>query len=198
MDAKSLNIASRAVLKPAVRKSTITGDAKPGMSNYFTPLRKSDLHVFHRCFWAIRAEPIFIDIYEPTVFFDLAKFMSFFAVDKRPIWVLGTPAAPLAYFTLHDFQLEHDLANLDFVFFEGYPAPGSELALAFWEFVRQCLADRGLTRVQSFVLPGSKDKISLIESLGFRKEGVLREHYFHNGKLHDVVVHAWMAEGRGV
>lgn len=174
----------------------VRGAPKTGKSLDFTPLQKKDFPVFYRQFLQLRPEPIFIDIYEPTPFPSLAKFKTYFAVDKRPLWVLGPPESPVAYFALHDFQAEHDLANVEFVFFAGYPAPGSKEARAFWKFFRKCLADYGLTRIQSFVLPSSADKIRLIESLGFRKEGVLREHFFHDGKLHDIVAYAWMAEER--
>jgi hypothetical protein len=164
----------------------------------FAPLRKKDLAVFYRQFQVLRSEPIFIDIYEPTPFPTPSRFRDFFAVNKRPMWVMGPLASPLAYFVLHDFQREHDLANLDFVYFAGYPAPGSAAARHFWDFVRGRLADHGLTRIQSFTIAPSAEKQRLLESLGFRQEGVLREHHFHNGRLHDVVVQAWMAEGRDV
>jgi hypothetical protein len=164
----------------------------------FTPLRKKDLAIFYRQFQVLRPEPIFIDIYEPTPFPTLVRFWDFFAVDKRPMWVMGPLASPLAYFVLHDFQHEHDLANLDFIFFAGYPAPGSAAARHFWDFVRGRLSDHGLTRVQSFTVAPSAEKQRLLDSFGFQREGVLREHYFHNGRLHDVVAQAWMAEGRGV
>lgn len=164
----------------------------------FAPLGKKDLPLLYRQFQTLYPEPIFIDIYEPSPFPTLSRFTDYFAIGKRPMWVMGAPRSPQAYFILHDFQREHDLANLDFAFFTGLPAPGSEEARGFWEYARRCIADRGLTRIQSFVLSGSTEKIRLLESFGFHKEGILREHYFHNGELHDVVVHAWMAEGRGV
>ena len=161
---------------------------------YFVPLRKKEFSIFYRQFLIFRQEPVFIDIYDPPAFPTLPQFIAYFSGDK--FWVLGEPALPTAYFALHDFQHEHDLANLDFVFFDGYPASGSEQACDFWNFVRQCIAECGLTRIQSFVLASSVDKIRLIESFGFLKEGTLREHLLHNGALHNVSVHAWMAEGR--
>ena len=164
----------------------------------FIPLLKSDLPAFYRHFLVVRPEPVFIDIFKPTPYQTLTQFMDYFAFNKRPLWVLGKPESPIAYFGLHYFQREHDLANLDFVFFSGYPDPGSEAVRLLWDAVRQSLVDRGLTRLQSFVLASSTDKILLLESLGFRREGVLREHYFHNGEFHDVIVHAWLAEARCV
>lgn len=180
-------------------RESVCDDNNPtvAVGGRFASLRQQDYAAFYRLFQVLRAEPIFIDIYEPTVFPNYARFTEYFAEEKRPIRIMGPVVAPKAYYVLHDLQREHDLANLDFAFFEGYPTPGSAEALSFWASVRRCLADSGLTRVQSFVLSGSEDKLRLIESLGFHQEGILREHYFHNGKLHDVIIHAWMAEGRG-
>jgi hypothetical protein len=164
----------------------------------FIALLKSDLPSFYKHFLVVRPEPVFIDIFKPTPYQTLGQFTDYFSLDKRPLWVLGKPESPQAYFGLHYFQREHDLANLDFVFFSGYPDPGSEEAQLLWDTVRQCLVDRGLTRLQSFVLASSIDKILLLESWGFHQEGILREHYFHNGEFHDVIVHAWIAEERSV
>jgi len=164
----------------------------------FVPLQEGDLAAFYRQFLRVRAEPVFIDIFKPIPYQSAAQFAQYFSVGKRPLWMMGRPESPAAYFGLHYMLSQHDLANLDFVYFSAYPSPGSEAAQSFWRYVRSRLVERGLTRVQSFVIDSSVEKIRLLESFGFRQEGLLREHYFHNGKMHDVVVHAWMAEERRV
>jgi|GEM_PF-2126725 len=161
----------------------------------FHYVRKNDLIKLYETFQLSRPEPVFVDIYAPTLFQTPEEFVDYFS-DDMGLWTLGPVSAPSAYFALHDFQLEHDLANLDFTFFCQYPAVGSEKACLFWEYVQACAAKSGLTRLQSFMLVSSVEKIALIESFGFRKEGILREHYFHDGRLHDVAVHAWMTEER--
>lgn len=164
----------------------------------FVPLQEGDLATFYRQFLRVRAEPVFIDIFKPIPYQSVAQFAEYFSVEKRPLWMMGQPESPTAYFGLHYMLRQHDLANLDFAYFAAYPSPGSEAAHSFWRYVRSCMVERGLTRVQSFVIDSSVEKIRLLESFGFRKEGLLREHYFHNGKMHDVMVHAWMAEERHV
>lgn len=177
-----------------VKRPMAAGQSPDGLT--FTPLRKKQLAAFYQLFLTFRPEPLFIDIYEPLPFPSLQRFVEFFSSNAH-LWVAGPLAAPQAYFALHDMQPEHDLANLDFLFFDGYPAPGSAVAQSFWAFVQQCLTKHGLTRVQSFALTASADKLQLIESYGFRSEGVLREHFFYNGVLNDIAVHAWMTEERG-
>jgi len=144
----------------------------------------------------LRAEPVFVDIYKPVTYHTEAQFVEYFSAATRPLWVMGGLEVPSAYFCLHSQLRQHDIANLDFGYFNGYPDPGSEDTVRFWSYIRDRVAERNVTRIQSFVIAGSTEKICLLESIGFHQEGLLREHYFHNGRLHDLVVHAWMAEGR--
>lgn len=157
-------------------------------------LRRKDFPALYRQFLIPRAQPVFIDIYDPLPFPTLKQFVRYFTGDM--FWISGKLPSPAAYFVLHDFQREHDLANLDFMFFDGCPKPGSRHAHRFQDFIGKRIADCKLTRVQTFVLASCTDKIDLLETFGFQKEGVLREHYFYNGRLHDIAVHAWMSEGR--
>jgi len=160
-------------------------------------LGEPDLESFYCRFLVARAEPVFIDIFRPMPCPSLQQFKDYFAADKRPLWTLGPPAEARGYFALHHLQTEHALAHLDFYFFNGCPGPGSAQAMQFWEAVRLRLAEWRLTRLQSFMLASSTEKILLLDSLGFHSEGLLREHYFHDGRLHDLAVQGWVAEGRG-
>ncbi len=185
---------SRTASDSGAGNSKTHGNPALGKEPNFIRLHKKEFPAFYRQFLLPRPEPVFVDIYDPLPFPTLKQFISYFSGDK--FWIRGRPSSPVAYLALHDSQREHALANLDFMFFDGYPRPDSTPARVFQDFVGRCIADCGLTRVQTFVLASSTAKIDLLESFGFRKEGVLREHFFHNSRLHDVAVHAWMAEGR--
>ena len=191
-------VSSRLEVAAAAYADRACVGVRPNDGQGFAPLQEGDLAAFYRQFLRVRAEPLFIDIFKPIPYQSATQFAEYFAVDKRPLWLMGRPASPTAYFGLHYMLRQHDLANLDFTYFSAYPSPGSEAAQSFWRYVHGCIVERGLTRVQSFVIDSSVEKTRLLESFGFRKEGVLREHYFHNGKLHDVMVHAWMADERHV
>lgn len=164
----------------------------------FVPLIGDNLTIFSRQFLMRRPEPVFIDIFRPVQCQRPEQTMEYFSPDKRPIWIKGRVEAPSVYFTLHHIQQKDDLANLDFIFFSGYPDPEHDDARSFWRMVLNCAANRSITRIQSFVIASSVEKIRLLEAFGFRKEGILREHYFHDGKLNDVVIHAWLASERHV
>jgi ribosomal-protein-alanine N-acetyltransferase len=44
-----------------------------------------------------------------------------------------------------------------------------------------------LNRVEAFTAPWNEPSIKMLAKYGFQKEGVLREHYFKNGKIEDSV-----------
>ena len=113
----------------------------------FALLQGDDLAVFHRQFLRVRAEPLFIDIFKPIAYQSVAQFTDYFSVEKRPLWLMGRPESPTAYFGLHYMLHQHDLANLDFAYFSGYPSPGSRAAQSFWRSVRNCMVERGLSRM---------------------------------------------------
>jgi ribosomal-protein-alanine N-acetyltransferase len=41
-----------------------------------------------------------------------------------------------------------------------------------------------LNRIEVFIMPRNKRSIKMIKSLGFKREGLLRQRYFENRKLH--------------
>ena len=165
-------------------------------SDGFVPVSDAAAASLYRQFLILRAEPVFVDIFKPIAYHTEAQFVEYFSAAIRPLWVMRKLEVPTAYFCLHSLLHQHNIANLDFAYFDGYPAHDSEVAIRFSNYVRDRAAELNVTRLQSFVIAGSTEKIRLLESFGFHQEGVLREHYFHNGRLHDLVVHAWMAESR--
>ena len=107
---------SRTVPVSGKRNSRVGGKHLLGMEQDFIRLRGNDLPELYRLFQVPRAEPVFIDIYDPLPFPTLKQFIRYFTGDM--FWMWGKPSSPVAYFALHDFQHEHDLANFDFMFFE--------------------------------------------------------------------------------
>jgi ribosomal-protein-alanine N-acetyltransferase len=48
--------------------------------------------------------------------------------------------------------------------------------------------EMNLNRVEAFIGPGNLPSLKLAQGAGFRQEGHLRQHYFHNGALQDSLV----------
>lgn len=51
-----------------------------------------------------------------------------------------------------------------------------------------------LNRIEAFISSDNLPSIRSVERQGFVKEGVLREHYKHQGKLYDSVVYSILRE----
>jgi ribosomal-protein-alanine N-acetyltransferase len=59
-----------------------------------------------------------------------------------------------------------------------------------------------LNRIEAFISPENEPSMRLVERAGFMNEGLLRQHYFHNGKHDDSIVYGllhkdWEAWGIG-
>ena len=51
-----------------------------------------------------------------------------------------------------------------------------------------------LNKITSDVFPDNKGIISLLERMGFKKEGRLKQHYFHQGKFKDVSIYSMLRD----
>lgn len=72
------------------------------------------------------------------------------------------------------------------------PAEGIELLLGY------LFAYRNLNKVATSVRDGDKERVKLIEKIGFKKEGTLRQHHFFENKLHDVHLYSILRFEYGV
>jgi len=60
--------------------------------------------------------------------------------------------------------------------------------------LRHAFKDRGLNRVHSSLLTENKPSIRMCEKAGFKQEGVCRQALFKNGRFHDMLMMAALAE----
>jgi RimJ/RimL family protein N-acetyltransferase len=51
-------------------------------------------------------------------------------------------------------------------------------------------AYRNLNKVIAFVREGDKERVKLVERLGFKKDGTLRQHHFFDNKYHDLLLYS--------
>jgi RimJ/RimL family protein N-acetyltransferase len=143
-----------------------------------------------------RAAPFFIDVSGPPPMMRQDDFVEYCTENES--WMLlvqrGKELAGCCHFRDKQFGLE--LANFDTVFFTDYPAPNSHEALAFGKAFRTSCAKQKLSRVQLLALKSEHQKIAFLESIGFKNEGVLREHYFFGTAFHDLVMLGWTTDDR--
>ena len=157
------------------------------------------------CYLRHRETPFFIDVSGPPPMMRREDFVEYCTENES--WMLlvqsglkggkkqsGQNLAGCCHF--RDKQLGLELANFDVVFFAGYPQPNSAEALAFAKAFQSSCAKQKLSRVQLLALKSDLGKIAFLESIGFKNEGVLREHYFFRGVFHDLVMLGWTTPDR--
>ncbi len=153
----------------------------------FAEAAGKDLRSLFRQYLQPSEEPFFLDIAGPEPRMTYKDFAEYCREDAAT-WVILRDDQLAGFFLLFDIQPGLELANLDLGSFSSLPAPNSVEAGEWDEALRLASRKAGVSRLQLLALPSQEKKIALCESLGFRPEGALREHFFHRGRYHDMVV----------
>jgi len=88
----------------------------------------------------------------------------------------------------HTWYIEHNRAEIGYGLIEterdkGYMSEALKVILNYgFEKMK-------LNRIEAFVGPDNISSNRLVEKFNFQKEGILREHYYNNGKLEDSIVY---------
>lgn len=88
----------------------------------------------------------------------------------------------------HTWQPTHSRAEIGYAIYKeeyknkGYMKEGLKAMLDFG------FNEMGLNRVEALIGPFNEPSLKLVQSFGFVKEGVLREHYCKNGELQDSII----------
>ncbi len=86
----------------------------------------------------------------------------------------------------HTWYQLHARAEIGYDLAEAHMRQGY-MAEALAEVIRYGFEEMKLNRIEALVGPGNVPSLKLMERFGFTKEGVLRSHYFKNGKMEDSV-----------
>jgi len=140
-------------------------------------------------------EPFFVDISGPELLMNFRDFSEYCRQDAA-LWISAQGETMDGFFLLFDIQPELALANLDIVYFSGFPRAGSVEVAALVTALRKACRQTRVTRLQLLALAHEKEKLALAASLGFQQEGILQRHFFHKGGYHDLIVSARMERGR--
>ena len=141
-------------------------------------------------------QPFFIDVSGPPPLMRPERFAEYCTENDSAMLLClrGQELAGCTHF--RDKQPGLELANFDTVFFDGYPAADSQEAAEFGACFRAACAAQKLSRVQLLALKEEAEKIGLLKAIGFKSEGVLREHYFFGNSHHDLVMLGWTSDDR--
>ncbi len=148
--------------------------------------------------WYLRQRkvPFFIDVSGPPPLMRWDDFTEYCTENES--WMMlchrGKDLVGCCHF--RDKQPGLELANFDTVFFDTYPAPNSNEARDYGNAFRMACKKQKLSRVQLLALKDDGEKIAFLESIGFRIEGVLREHFFFSKTFQDLTMLGWTGGDR--
>ena len=98
----------------------------------------------------------------------------------------GTPVARVTYFDLNPLNRSAELGLIvdPDERRKGYGADGLRV------LTRYLFHNRGLNKVYAQTAQFNTQAIALVESLGFKKDATLRDHYFYQGEFHHGLVYS--------
>jgi ribosomal-protein-alanine N-acetyltransferase len=111
------------------------------------------------------------------------KFLYYQLLDKKTKEIIG-------WCGFHTWYTDHNRAEIGYgLFDDSYKGQGimSEvIALT----VNYGFNHMNLERIEAFVSPNNTPSLKLLKRMNFKKEGLLKHHYFHNSRMEDSVVYA--------
>jgi ribosomal-protein-alanine N-acetyltransferase len=93
----------------------------------------------------------------------------------------------------HTWYLSHSRAEIGYVLTKEESKRKGYMSEALPAVLRYGFEVIHLKRIEALVGPDNVASLKLIRSMGFRPEGVLREHYFTNGRFEDSLVFALLS-----
>lgn len=161
----------------------------------FQPAGAKEIRKLFKQYLSPTYEPFLVDISGPELLMNFRDFSEHCRQDAA-LWISAQNETIEGFFLLFDIQPGLALANLDIVYFSGFPRRGSAKVAALAATLRKACRRTRVTRLQLLALAREKEKLALAAALGFRQEGILRQHFFHKGGYHDLIVLARMERGR--
>ncbi len=158
------------------------------------PFRRAgrrDVAALHE--WHVRAQgaPFFLDVAGPEGRYNYRDFAERCRKDAS-LWVAYRENNLAGFFLLTEIYPSLELANLHMGFFVECPLSDSSAAADLSAALQEACRQTGVSRLQLLLFPWETEKRALVEGIGFRQEGLLRDHFYHEGKRHDLLFMAWM------
>ena len=111
------------------------------------------------------------------------KFLYYQLIDKKTKEIIG-------WCGFHTWYTDHNRAEIGYgLFDDNYKGQGimSEVIALI---VNYGFRNMGLERIEAFVDTNNTPSIKLLRRMNFKKEGLLKHHYFHNNRMEDSIVFA--------
>lgn len=88
----------------------------------------------------------------------------------------------------HTWYFQHYRAEIGYTLTNDADRGNGYMKEALTEIVKYGFEKMNLHRIEAFIGPTNTSSLKLVQSLGFVKEGHLREHYFKDGNIEDSIV----------
>ncbi len=111
------------------------------------------------------------------------KFLYYQLIDKKTKEIIG-------WCGFHTWYTDHNRAEIGYgLFDDNYKGQGimSEVIALI---VNYGFRNMGLERIEAFVGTNNTPSLKLLKRLNFKKEGLLKHHYFYNNSMEDSIVFA--------
>jgi [ribosomal protein S5]-alanine N-acetyltransferase len=87
----------------------------------------------------------------------------------------------------HKWYIEHERAELGYHLYEAYRGNGYMLE-ALQPVIKHGFTEMKLNRIEAFTSPDNEPSKTTLKKLGFKQEGILREHFKSGNQIHDSMV----------
>jgi RimJ/RimL family protein N-acetyltransferase len=142
---------------------------------------------------AARSRPLLVDIDGPDAADTAGEFHAVCTAAGTTLLLLHCAGRIRGYLVQRQLDPVTSLATVDFDVFDDDADARAERSLA--DSVALLQYTQSLARLQMFVLANDARQLARAESLGFRREGVLRRQFRHRGENRDLVVLGRLADG---
>jgi ribosomal-protein-alanine N-acetyltransferase len=115
------------------------------------------------------------------------KFVNFQLIPKGSERVIGWCA-------FHTWYIDHRRAEIGYWLLKDAFKKKGYVSEAMRAVLKYGFSDMNLNRMEAFVSPENEPSLKIMEKFGFSREGYLRQHYAHNGKIDDSVLFGLLKE----
>src|SRR5262249_6570030 len=135
--------------------------------------------------------PLLVDIDGPDAADTEAEFHAVCRAAGTRLLLLHRAGRISGYLVQRDVDPVTSLATVDFDVFDADAGAAQSLA----DVVAELQRAQGLARLQMFALASDARQLARAGALGFRREGVLRRQFHHDGENRDLVVLGRLTDG---
>lgn len=164
----------------------------------WTRATRAAVGALHRLYEHHHGEPFFLEISGPDPGMSRTAFIAW-CLDDGAMWLAYDGAAVVGFLWFSYIQPTLGVANVDWAFLGGYPPRHSRQEAVFQQVFHYACQDLKLRKTHLLALTPQHDRIHLAHHLGFVPEGCLRQHFFHDGSLRDLLCfgHREASDGQG-